>query len=341
MLASFFEASKIDVQVKQTKQELQSLYEKNAYKLFLDDEPQQNQKLIEINELIKISLESQYINTLLQKDTIILAPGRSPQWHACALKVINPNLNIFSFSYSGSPYLKQVYENESQGKIWNKLAMPTIKELKNMRKFLVRQNINPNKILGYESIFILDYVCSGRGIYSLIMFLAHWLHDLKNSETTAAKSWVKKHENNNFFLELKQKIKILNMSDKTFSPKNLQISDIEAFSVCFYREIISNLAEKRYYCLVPSLDSFIWGLPIDVLEKVKENIPKQALLVKLQLEEVCKAVNKVINEEDYKTLLQSKIKINELFDTIEPAISKNQEKLAQKYEFDKIKTNLL
>ncbi|MBA2649401.1 MAG: hypothetical protein H0U75_07365 [Legionella sp.] len=138
--------------------------------------------------IVKTSLS---LLSSIPADEIVVAPGRSPFFHALVLQEYRSN--IFSFAFSRHCYLKE--------------SFPTSPQLQCIRHYLESIGLTPTKLINSPSIHLIDYVESFGTIESLLFLFAHWLHDIKAGTVTDAKTWFnssnKAQEYELFFNKLK------------------------------------------------------------------------------------------------------------------------------------------
>lgn len=126
-------------------------------------------------------LDNVSILQAIPESEIILAPGRSPFFHALALKSFRTN--VFSFAYSGHPY---AFDKPHH--------FPTQSQLIAMRTYLSGLGLTPGCLFDSTAIHIVDYIDTGASIESLTYFFSHWQHDILSNKITDAYTWYKEQD---------------------------------------------------------------------------------------------------------------------------------------------------
>ena len=142
-----------------------------------------------VSEVLKIN---DYLKTV-EEPFIVLAPGRSPIFHAQALKYLREG--VFSFAFSGRCYTDGI--------------MPTQPQLNTFRQYLQEVGLTPALLLKVNKIFFLDFVRTGATITSLIHLLAHWICDFERNTQSAAEEWIKDPEKKRYEESIRQKLVIM------------------------------------------------------------------------------------------------------------------------------------
>lgn len=220
------------------------------------------------------SYELFYITTLvlriipeIQPDSVILAPGRSPTWHAEVLKKFLPSQQhgCYTFAFSGAPYIKQ---------------MPTVQQLEGMRKYLSGLKITPEVLDKTNHIYFLDYIETGNSIQSVLMFFAHWKHDLQLGKTSSVSEWLDIYVNSKekaYYKLYRDKVRHLFSISLEKNKLHEAISEVPFTTINCYRSMATQLYNNRYANFLPAFACDVWDSSDDLLRAVFACAPIEAL----------------------------------------------------------------
>lgn len=147
-----------------------------------------------------IAMSKAFIKIIQPEKTLVLAPGRSPYFHAIALEKMG--VQSFSFAFSGRAYS---YSGLTRAQVVS------------YRSYLSNVGITPNLLYdNFDQIAIIDKIGSGFTLKSLIYLFSHWQHENVNKMIVEIDQWQTNGAESNEYTVLAKKMKAYRLPDSIF-----------------------------------------------------------------------------------------------------------------------------
>ncbi len=221
-----------------------------------------------------IFLHSKQIAKLINPEkTIILAPGRSPYFHAIALNQLG--VKTFNFAFSSYVYCY----NE----------VPTKEQILAYRQYLTTLGLQPELLYNTENeIVVLDIVISGTTIDSLIFFFSHWQYEVTMG-SMSPNEWAKNGKSFDEYQQLERKIKGFRIPSSIFTldhhiPPIIDLPDIHDTV-----NIAADLGANTFPVTIPHYSFYSWNTHPNDLLPTESKYYQDAIEAKIIMENCCRS----------------------------------------------------
>lgn len=199
------------------------------------------------NDFAKVVFDStsHFLKFINIQKTIVLAPGRSPYFHAIALELLGSH--VFNFAFSSYAYCN--------GKI------PSRSQIMAYRHYLKSIGLTPSVLYRPEQeVAILDVISSGGAVRSIIHLFSHWQYEETNGTTIPTEHWAQHATNFSAYNELAGKTKAFRLAHAMpIDPSNIPVKEvIELISASSMVNPFARLGANSFPVKIPHYSLLDW-----------------------------------------------------------------------------------